>query len=398
MSEVCVEVAEACNNFLSFEHLHVIGGDRARDDRTSHTMAATSLKDVLSSFTTATESANSGLPDSTSLLPPENGITLLDAKNELFLSYLQNLALRNLNVLRSLRSGVDASHAQTLNDKLTRKLVEHRVYLERGVRPLEQRIKYQVDKAVKAADDEERAATQKTQPKPVTNGRAKSGESDSDEDSDEEDEEEGGDEIDALAYRPNPSAFAAPAAAAADDNAARKAKSREDGVYRPPRVSATAMPTTDTRQKRERPGRSATLDEYVSSELASAPLAQPSIGSNVTAGGRRTKNAKDLEKERERREYEETNLVRLPKESKKELAKQKAREGNQYGGEEWRGLGESLDRIGDLTRRKGGKEGALDKSRKRGRDTQDSVRGDGTNGMGSAFDVKKRRMEKKGRR
>ena len=80
------------------------------------------------------------------------------------------------------------------------------------------------------------------------------------------------------------------------------------------------MPTTESRQKRERPGRSATLDEYVSSELATAPLAQPSIGSNVAAGGRRTKNAKDLEKERERRDYEETNLVRLPKESKKAVS------------------------------------------------------------------------------
>ena len=51
-----------------------------------------------------------------------------------------------------------------------------------------------------------------------------------------------------------------------------------------------------------------------------------------------------------------------------------------------------------MTKRKGGKEGALDKSRKRGRDTQDSNRGDGMGGMGGAFDVKKRRMEKKGRK
>ena len=35
-----------------------------------------------------------------------------------------------------------------------------------------------------------------------------------------------------------------------------------------------------------------------------------------------------------------------------------------FGGEEWRGLGDSLDRIGDLTKRKG-EDSALDKSRKR---------------------------------
>jgi U3 small nucleolar ribonucleoprotein protein LCP5 len=52
-----------------------------------------------------------------------------------------------------------------------------------------------------------------------------------------------------------------------------------------------------------------------------------------------------------------------------------------------------LDRIGDLTRKKG-KDTVLDKSRKR-RATEDGPRGDG---IGDAFDMKKRRMDKKARR
>lgn len=360
-------------------------------------MAAASLKDILSNFTTSANTAVAGLPDSASLLPPENGITLLDAKNEIFLSYLQNLALRNLNVLRGIKDANHSEDAGALGEKLTKKLIEHRVYLDRGVRPLEQRIKYQVDKVVKAADDEERAATQK--PKPTSNGHAKANadddsSDDSDEDSDEESSASGGEDIDELSYRPNPAAFAAAQQAPEQEKVGRYSRKNEDGVYRPPRISATAMPTTEQREKRaERPGHSATVDEYITNELSANPVAQPSIGSNVVAGGRSTKNAKALAREAERRNYEETNLVRLPKESKKELAKYRQKDRANYGGEEWKGLGESLDRISDLTRKKG-KDTTLDKSRKR-RATEDGPRGDG---IGDAFDIKKRRMDKKMRK
>jgi len=363
---------------------------------TTTNMAAASLKDVLSSFTASTTVATTGLPDSQTLLPPDSGITLLDAKNEIFLSYLQSLALRNLNVLRGIKQGKNSEDNAALSDKLTRKLVEHRVYLDRGVKPLEQRIKYQVDKVVKAAEDEHRAANQK--PKPAANGGAKDDDSsdDSDDDSDDEGAASAGEDIDELSYRPNPAAFAALEAEAEPEKVGRYSGKTADGVYRPPRISATAMPTTMTEQREKRaarPGHSATVDEYITNELSANPVAQPSIGSNVADRGRTMKNAKALAREAERRNYEETNLVRLPKESKKELAKYKQKDRANYGGEEWKGLGESLDRIGDLTRKKG-KDTVLDKSRKR-RATEDGPRGDG---IGDAFEMKKRRMDKKARR
>jgi U3 small nucleolar ribonucleoprotein protein LCP5 len=364
---------------------------------TTTTMAAASLKDVLSSFTASTTVATTGLPDSETLLPPDSGITLLDAKNEIFLSYLQSLALRNLNVLRGIKQGKKSEDYAAWSDKLTRKLVEHRVYLDRGVRPLEQRIKYQVDKVVKAAEDEHRAANQK--PQPAANGGAKAKDDssdDSDDDSDDESAASAGEDIDELSYRPNPAAFAAPEAEAEPEKVGRYSGKTADGVYRPPRISATTMPTTTTEQREKRaarPGHSATVDEYITNELSANPVAQPSIGSNVADRGRTMKNAKALAREAERRNYEETNLVRLPKESKKELAKYKQKDRANYGGEEWKGLGESLDRIGDLTRKKG-KDTVLDKSRKR-RATEDGPRGDG---IGDAFDMKKRRMDKKARR
>ena len=355
-------------------------------------MAATaSLAELLTDFNTATDTAIQGLPSSDSLHVPENGITLFDAKNEIFLSYLQALALRNLNVIRSIKEGGDSEAAQALSNDITKKLVEHRVYLERGVRPLEQKIKYQVDRVVKAAEDEDRLATQKAKQRPLTNDH---GSKDEGEDSDEEDSSDDSDsdaDADLNAYQPRAAGMQS-ASSTAEKETGRRGKSSEDGIYRPPRISATAMPTTESRQKAERgPGRSKTLDEYVSTELSAAPLAEPSIGSNLAAGGRQSKNARQLKEEAERREYEETNLVRLPAMSKKEMAKKglgRARDGG-FGGEEWRGLTENIDRIGDLTRRKG-KDNALDKSRKR-RAVEDGPRGDG---IGIQFDIKRRRMQK----
>ncbi|KAK5130009.1 hypothetical protein LTR08_002564 [Meristemomyces frigidus] len=361
--------------------------------------AQIALADVMFDFTTATEAASQGLPASASLVPPKDGITLLDAKNDIFLAYLQALALRNLNVIRSIKNGGDPAEAQKLSNDITRKLVEHRVYLERGVKPLELKIKYQVDKVVKAADDEDRAVALKAKTAAVMNGKAAKTGSDNDSEdqtSDSDDEAETGAEIAAQSFRPNAATFAQ--TTGEDAYAARRAQSKDDGVYRPPRISATAMPTTESRERKEqrsRPERSRTVDEYISTELSTAPVAQPSIGSTITAGGRKNKDAYQLRKEAERQEYEETNLVRLPKEAQKKNGGRSEKGG--FGGEEWRDLGASVDRIGDLTRRKGGKDGALEKSRKR-RTVEDGPRDSGTGGIGEAFDVKRRRLEKKTRR
>lgn len=368
--------------------------------------AESSLTQLLADFQAACESAQQVLPTREALQPPKDGISLLDTKNEIFLAYLQALALRNLNVIRSLKAGSDAETTTRLSEQLTKRLVEHRVYLERGVRPLEQKIKFQVDRVVKAAEDAERAA--ELEKKAPVKGKGKvekkkkgveedEDEEDSDDDDDSSGSEEDEEELDKTAYRPNLAMMASKSdrsdPAAGRD---RKSKSSEDAVYKPPRISATVMPTTGRRERAERkPIRSKTLDEFVSTEYSAAPVAEPSIGSNFAAGGRHNKSARQMKDEQARRDYEEMNLVRLPKQSKKELAKKgygRQTDGG-FGGEEWRDLGSSLDRISDLTRRKG-RDLALDKSRKR-MAVEDGPRGDG---IGNQFDVKKRRMEKKGRR
>ncbi|KAH9833899.1 Sas10/Utp3/C1D family, partial [Teratosphaeria destructans] len=163
--------------------------------------AETALPDVLSSLRSATDAAISGLPEASSLLPPDHGITLLDAKNDVFLAYLQALALRNLHVIRGIKDGSDAPG---LDEALTKKLVEHRVYLERGVRPLEQKIKYQVDKVVKAADDEERATAHKAASNRVANGRVEEGAGQEDEEGSDEDDVDSDEEAAAMAHARTP--------------------------------------------------------------------------------------------------------------------------------------------------------------------------------------------------
>lgn len=359
----------------------------------------TSLASILPGLTSSLESAIPALPTSDSILPPSNGITLLDAKNELFLSYLQTLALRNLAVIRSAKDGKTAP--ADFDDRLVRDLVKHRVYLEKGVRPLEDRLKYQIDKVVRAAEDEARGAVQKAAvAKQSASAAATSAASDFDENSNDDDEDASDSEADSddgLAFRPNPSALTRPSDAT-EAPSSKRDEASTDGIYRPPRINATTMPAPPSprREKGERkPMRSNTIDEYVADELSGAPTAQPSIGSTITAGGRRDKSARERKEEAERTAYEESNLVRLPKEGKKERAKKGGNKRGGFGGEEWDLLGQGIGRIDRLTKKgertgAGGVGGALERSRKRKND-DDGGRGGAGGDIGREFERRKKR-------
>ncbi|KUL86778.1 hypothetical protein ZTR_04770 [Talaromyces verruculosus] len=369
------------------------------------------LSSILDTLTACLNSASTSLPSSTesedkttspTILPPSDGISLLDTKAELLLSYLQNLVFLVLFQLRG-RGKSDSQGEVSLED-ITRKLTELRVYLERGVKPLEGRLKYQIDKVVKAAEDAERA--NKTPAKAGKKIKNKSGDdSDNSEDvSDDEDEAEDSEdeEIDEMAYRPNVTAFSkdVPKADKEAKTTSRDTKEQpSDGIYRPPRIKPTALPTTESRDRDRdrRPKKSSVIDEFVSAEMSAAPMAEPSIGSTIQRGGRQVMSQQDRAREAERRTYEETNFVRLPKESKKERAKRKAAEGPRaggFGGEDFRSLGEGADRIARLTKRSAGssRAGALEKSRKRAF-TEDGPRGDGVAAVGQNFEKRRKKVE-----
>ncbi|EER44413.1 U3 small nucleolar ribonucleoprotein Lcp5 [Histoplasma capsulatum var. duboisii H88] len=377
---------------------------------------SSSLETLTATFSSALASLPTSLPhedvseNNASILPPLDGISLLDTKNEIFLSYLQNLVFVMLLQLRKLpmrRSG-DGMNGEGKGEvtdappysNVVKKLTELRVFLERGVRPLEGQLKYQVDKVLKAADDVER-----NQRDPVfkrnrlRRGTQEPGDEDNSglgSDSDSDGDSDGDEDVDELAYRPNVAAFSR----GTRDQEKSKVPSRRDagdGIYRPPKIKPTALPTTtpDSReQKRSRhTAKSAVIDEFVSAEMSSAPVAEPSIGTTIRAGGRMVRSEREKAKELERRAYEEGNFVRLPKESKKERQSKRG-EGRPagYGGEDWRSLGEGADRIERLTRRgrDSGRSTALDKSRKR-RATEDGPRG-GSMNIGANFEKRRRKI------
>ncbi|KAJ5679964.1 hypothetical protein N7462_008208 [Penicillium macrosclerotiorum] len=342
-------------------------------------------------------------PSDVSIEPAQDGISLLDTKSEILLSYLHNLVFLIILQLRqtSLGSGFgerDNAIDVSLRDEAVKKLVELRVFLDRGVRPLESRLKYQIDKVIKAAENAERmegpASLPGSKKTSKAHGTKTEGSSDDDDasssghESSDEDEEN----MDEMSYRPNVAAFSK---AKVDQKQPQSKSAREepsDGIYRPPKIMPTALPTTERREREDRrPRRSNVIDEFVSAEMSAAPMAEPSIGSTILAGGRQTKSKKDREREAERTRYEETNFVRLPKETKKELAKQGRGRDTTFGGDEWKGLTEGADRIERLTRRGKNSGAVLDKSRKR-KANEDGQRSDGV-GMGEIFDKRRKKIE-----
>ncbi|KAI9663325.1 MAG: hypothetical protein M1831_002609 [Alyxoria varia] len=377
-------------------------------------MASTnSLPSLLSKLHTSLDSAATPIPEPSTALPPADGISLLDVKNELFLSYLQNLVFLILLKIRRQRPGPtettdgDANTSSpdgeqaSLDDAVVKKLVELRVYLDRGVKPLEGRMKYQVDKVLRAAEIAvQKQDTKKTKSKDGRKRDKEAGQdwdasTDSSSDSSSSDSE---DPIDSLSYRPNAAAFTTQPHPtnkpqkpnSKDPTTTASTKKDSGGVYRPPKITPTALPSTDhdrtqssQARRRQKPTRSTAVDEYITHELSTTPLTEPSVGSTIVAGGRRNQSTKEREQDEQRRAYEEANFTRLM-ESKKEKRKRSGRERDMmgFGGEELRGLGEGADRITRVTAKGGSVK----------RPTEDGPRGDGL-ARGTSFG-KRRKMRR----
>ncbi|KAI5463730.1 hypothetical protein BGZ63DRAFT_403007 [Mariannaea sp. PMI_226] len=348
--------------------------------------APTTLPALLTSLTQSLSSALEVTPKIAAIEHQKDGISLLDVKNELLLSYLQNLVFLILLKLRNSKADSESSEEEDskLDESVRSKLVELRIYLERGARPLEEKLRFSIDRFLRTVDDAEREKKAKEE---ALNEEDDS-ESESNSDSDEEDSADEG-VNGRTSSKPGKRSAAPNFGKLVDDSTAKPAKGEAgtSGVYRPPKRDRAVMEptTTERRAKTERrAGRSHTMEEFVQSELSSAPVAEPSIGTTIVQGGRRMKTAAQRQDEEERRNYEETNFVRLPKESKADRAKKNKQQGRsnrmQFGGEEWHNLGEGVDRIDRLTKRKGPQGGVramLEKSRKRGIDTTDGPRGSG---------------------
>lgn len=271
------------------------------------------LNALLETISSALSSTASVLPTSVPSTP--NGLSLLDLKNHLLLSYIKNLSLLTLSKLNDPTFSLQNTDSQNI----IWNLIQDRVHLEKGVAPLETKLGYQIRKLIRSAEDA--TTTQTTQ------------------------------KDESLRFKPNPSALVSTAPAV----------EAETGVYKPPRISSTSLPTT--RSGEDGPRRNKVLEEFISSSsLNSAPTPLPSIGSNVAGIGAR--NTYKTTRNNDVEQYEEENFIRLPANIGKEKRKgRKERSGMEgFGGEDWSGL----DRIGKGGWNFGKKEGKVERSRKRG--------------------------------
>lgn len=235
------------------------------------------------------------------------GMSLLALKNSCMLSYLNNIALVLLSQLERTAS------SDGLNEKAVIQSIVQRVTMERGIKGLEKRLSYQLEKSINAFQRMEKQDTEA----PKAN--------DSEEDSE--------DEQDGLAFKPDASAFAD--------------KQTED-KYKPPKISAVAPPKgkpTDRNEQRHKKLQS--MEEYLR-ESSDMPSVEQSIGSNIVSHGRDgVKTSRDKEKEEQIQRYEESNFTRLPSTMTKKSSSQKRKEQqDHFAGEDWSMF--SKDRDDDM--------------------------------------------------
>lgn len=250
-----------------------------------------------------------------------NGISLLELKNEALLSYIANLLI------------ISASQIEQ-NDEIfsssRERAIEQRVTLEKGVRGLEAKIAYQVNKALRAyRRSQEEGEEGNASVKPRKQAAAPE-ESDSDSD------------FDPATYRPNVSSLKTQAA---DED------SDDNRTYVAPKISAD-MPTTEQRSEKPRDNRRRrdfAMEEYIR-ESGDAPIAEASIGSQIMdygRGGERT--SRERQKDLEIQNYEESNFTRISGTSSKRARKEAAQRQrdattNKFFGEDWSFLDDSRKR------------------------------------------------------
>lgn len=261
------------------------------------------------------------------------GMSLLSLKNEALLSYVNSLVLVLLSHVERLRELALEAKVEALKRKAVESSVQQRVTLEKGIKPLEKKLTYQLDKMVRSFRkmEEDNARMEQKVAEDAENGAESEEEEAAAEDSESEDSEE---DDDALSYKPDASGLKKMAKASL-----AKGKAEGDGKYRPPKISAAAPPTNNF-DDRAIPAKSKrklqSMEEYLR-ESSDLPQAEASIGSAILGHGRGgVKTNRDSQKEREIQRYEEANFTRLPSTATKKTHRQKmAERANTFAGEDW---------------------------------------------------------------
>lgn len=260
------------------------------------------------------------------------GVSLLALKNNALLSYLNSLSLIVLSHLQRLEEAEDPSRLDAIKNSIVQ-----RVTLEKGIKPLEKKLSYQLDKMVRSYNRMEADDT-KLQNKVSKQQDGSEEEEDSENDSNDSDEDSSDEEE--TNYRPDAVALAKMTGKSSKSSKSSESSSSTKEKYKPPRLTAMAPPTSikdiDAKDKRGKQQKLHSMEEYLR-EQSDAPMVETSIGSTIVDHGRGgVKTQYDRNKEKEIQEYEENNFTRLPQNQTKKSFQQKQRDmRNNFGGEDW---------------------------------------------------------------
>uniref|UniRef100_A0A8D9BE72 Neuroguidin n=2 Tax=Cacopsylla melanoneura TaxID=428564 RepID=A0A8D9BE72_9HEMI len=253
------------------------------DEEKQKTDIVKQMRSLLSTINSACKEANTSLDSLVKKVDQQevnvrNGISILDVKYQSKLMYLTNIAYLVMKRL----------HGQQISrDEAIERLVELRTVLER-IRPLEQKLKYHIDKYIKIATRGE------TDPNDPTSFKANPDMMN--DASDEEEEEEG---------------------------KKKKKKNKEDedgkkGIYKPPRLMSVQYDGDETRNEKQarslERARKRALSSNLMQELKEEYLDRPMEYSHSSSN---TLKNVISQREQERQDYEETYFTRLPLEKKK---------------------------------------------------------------------------------
>lgn len=286
-------------------------------------------------------------------------VSLLSLKNGSMIAYINSLLLL-------IGEKLDRDCKDPTATESRKRSIQHRVVLERGIKPLEKKLSYQLDKLTRAYTrmekeyvDAEKRALEKSQ----------RGDQDEEGDLDDDSSDE------EMSHRPNTAGIMAYKKSATevdereDANREEDAERDEGGIYRPPKISATLPPQQlsqfedkfNAQEHKDRSGKSRmqAMDEYIR-ETSEKPDWEVSVGTNIVNHGRGgVKSLRDTERENKVAQYEEENFTRLNVgTSKIDKRKQKARERmaqvNMIGGEDF-SIFNSKRKLQESTSRKGSK-------------------------------------------
>jgi hypothetical protein len=323
---------------------------------------AQGLKDLLQKVEGTLAPAIEEHVGSSEFAAASDGLDFLDVKNSLLLSYL-------IDLVQHLSSSGDG------DGENMKRLTEMKIALEK-IRPLEKKMRYQLDKLLSNSNSSSTFATATTDPlsfrpnpealKAEEEKRPSIDDDDSDSDDDSQD---GGDDDDV----DDDLAAARATLKLASERSSSKGDDDEedgDGVYRAPRLASTPYPASDATnedEKRKRfakKARATELAKTLRDQYGDAPE-QEDLHGGTDYGRQREASRKLDEIEKEKKKFEEDNMIRLTTSRKQKKERQRLMR------EESSNLSAISD-LGSLTR---SVSAAFDERPKRSNDYDESVVG-----------------------